>query len=55
MSVDLMRSDIVGTYVGLSHWSLAPGTTDPATTVKQSREHQVTTESEWPRADRRRK
>jgi glycerol-3-phosphate dehydrogenase len=45
MSVDLTRDDIVGTYVGLRPLVAGPGTTDPATTVKQSREHQVTTES----------
>jgi glycerol-3-phosphate dehydrogenase len=45
MAVDLARSDIVGTYVGLRPLVAGPGTTDPATTVKQSREHQVTTES----------
>ncbi|HYN68661.1 MAG TPA: glycerol-3-phosphate dehydrogenase/oxidase, partial [Candidatus Eisenbacteria bacterium] len=45
MAVDLTRDDIVGTYAGLRPLVAGPGTTDPATTVKQSREHQVTTES----------
>ena len=45
MTVDLTRNDIVGTYAGLRPLVAGPGTTDPATTVKQSREHQVTTES----------
>jgi glycerol-3-phosphate dehydrogenase len=45
LAIDLGRDDIVGTYAGLRPLVAGPGSTDPDTTVKASREHQVTTEA----------